>query len=454
MNNTHLSRIREITVLCALTDFDTKKINSQLIWTVTNTGSYSEFRETLSECLGTACSSEETVRMISDAETQAAKILDDIESRNAASDELHKITLLTELDPEYPAMLNDLADDRPVLLFMMGSPALLSADTAAIIGSRWPTEAGITAGNALADTLITLIRDFDFSSPDEPTIPADRTKQTDVSADYSYKNPGQDQSPISIQDSAVLHDHSSRISAATPEISGPTHTPVVVSGLANSANQSETCPAAFIQTPGQTQTKITVSGPAKENDRSASDSATPSQSPVSTQFPVIVSGLANGCDTIGHRAALKNGVPTVAVLPGGFDHIVPANNKELAEEILASRGALLTEYLPETLVEKNSYLRRDRLVAALSKAVAVIQCDLKSGTMYTVNCASRLARPVCALSVPAGADPGTFTGNTHIIENNIGDPITDPASDIPAFLQTVEKYSRITRETSDQLRFI
>ena len=70
-------------------------------------------------------------------------------------------------DSSPPAMLNDLADDRPVLLFMMGSPAMLSADTAAIIGSRWPTEAGITAGNALADALITLMRDLDFSSPDE-----------------------------------------------------------------------------------------------------------------------------------------------------------------------------------------------------------------------------------------------------------------------------------------------
>ena len=86
----------------------------------------------------------------------------------------------------------------------------------------------------------------------------------------------------------------------------------------------------------------------------------------------IVSGLALGCDTIGHKTALENGAKTVAILPCALNKIIPKENTELAEEIVAKGGLLISEYYDEPQGKNDMVSRfvvRDRLQALFSDAV-------------------------------------------------------------------------------------
>lgn len=101
----------------------------------------------------------------------------------------------------------------------------------------------------------------------------------------------------------------------------------------------------------------------------------------------IVSGLAVGCDTCGHKGALNVGGKTTAFLANGLDHdsIYPEENRDLAEEIVAKGGLLLSEYPIGQSVNRYALVARDRLQAALSLATLVVQTGVKGGTMHAAN---------------------------------------------------------------------
>ena len=101
----------------------------------------------------------------------------------------------------------------------------------------------------------------------------------------------------------------------------------------------------------------------------------------------IISGLAIGCDTCGHKGALKVGGKTTAILANGLDHdsIYPEENQNLAEEIVNSGGLLLSEYRIGTTVNRYNLVARDRLQAGLASATLVIQTGVKGGTMHAAN---------------------------------------------------------------------
>jgi DNA processing protein len=86
----------------------------------------------------------------------------------------------------------------------------------------------------------------------------------------------------------------------------------------------------------------------------------------------IVSGLAKGCDTIAHRTCIDNGGKTIAILPSPINTIIPAENRELAEEIVNSGGLLISEYFepPKNKFDATKrYTDRDRLQAMFAKAI-------------------------------------------------------------------------------------
>ena len=87
---------------------------------------------------------------------------------------------------------------------------------------------------------------------------------------------------------------------------------------------------------------------------------------------VVVSGLAYGIDIAAHRAALKHGVPTVAVLPRGLNRIYPAMHRNDAISIVRSGGMLLTDYTSQDVVQKSNFLARNRIVAALSDCTVIV----------------------------------------------------------------------------------
>ena len=98
---------------------------------------------------------------------------------------------------------------------------------------------------------------------------------------------------------------------------------------------------------------------------------------------VIISGLALGVDGIAHRAALEAGGTTIAVLANGLPQIYPATHKDLADQIIQSGGAILSEYKPETAARSYQFLQRNRIVSGLSDAIIITEAAARSGTLNT-----------------------------------------------------------------------
>src|SRR3989338_2643499 len=100
----------------------------------------------------------------------------------------------------------------------------------------------------------------------------------------------------------------------------------------------------------------------------------------------IVSGLAKGIDTIAHDAAMKNNMPTIAVLGSGMHNIYPQQNKGLAEQI-KGKGLIITEYEDEETPQKCNFPKRNRIISGLSIATLVIEAPEKSGALITAKLA-------------------------------------------------------------------
>lgn len=111
---------------------------------------------------------------------------------------------------------------------------------------------------------------------------------------------------------------------------------------------------------------------------------------------ILVSGLASGLDSEAHKAAVRAGTPTVAVIGTGPDLCYPAANKTLAE-LIEGCGVVLSEYPMGTPGAKQHFLQRNRLIAGLSRGVCVAEAARHSGTMSTIACADRYGRDVFAV---------------------------------------------------------
>jgi DNA processing protein len=110
----------------------------------------------------------------------------------------------------------------------------------------------------------------------------------------------------------------------------------------------------------------------------------------------VVSGGARGIDASAHMGALAGGGPTVAVLGCGIDTVYPKQHRRLLEQI--SRAfALVSEYPPGTPAQPFRFPARNRIVAALSRAVVVVEGALGSGSMITAGHALEIGREVFAV---------------------------------------------------------
>lgn len=99
---------------------------------------------------------------------------------------------------------------------------------------------------------------------------------------------------------------------------------------------------------------------------------------------VIVSGLAFGIDAIAHRATLEAGGTTMAVLPEDLNHIYPRSHQQLAADIVANGGCLISEHQTKQYSGRWDFSPRNRIVSGLADAVIVTEANVRSGTMSTV----------------------------------------------------------------------
>jgi DNA processing protein len=128
---------------------------------------------------------------------------------------------------------------------------------------------------------------------------------------------------------------------------------------------------------------------------------------------LIVSGMARGIDSAAHKGALAAGKPTVAVWGTGIDVIYPKENKKLAEDILATGGALVSELPMGTFPAPQNFPRRNRILSGLSIGVLVVEASENSGTRVTARCAAEQNRDLYA--VPSNVtSKNSWTPNTLI----------------------------------------
>jgi DNA processing protein len=109
---------------------------------------------------------------------------------------------------------------------------------------------------------------------------------------------------------------------------------------------------------------------------------------------VIVSGLAKGIDTLVHQTVLAAGGRTVAILGCGLDRIYPSENSALADAILASGGALLSELPFGAPPIARNLIQRDRLQSGMSGAVVIAQTGTTGGTLHTARFAADQRRQI------------------------------------------------------------
>lgn len=142
---------------------------------------------------------------------------------------------------------------------------------------------------------------------------------------------------------------------------------------------------------------------------------------------VVVSGLARGIDTHAHRGSLASG--TVAVIGGGIDNIYPPENEALYAEI-AEAGAIISEMPFGMKPHAHSFPGRNRIIAGMTRGVAVIEASLKSGSLITANYALDYGREVFA--VPGSPMDPRCAGTNGLIKQ--GATMLESARDMIAGL--------------------
>ncbi len=158
----------------------------------------------------------------------------------------------------------------------------------------------------------------------------------------------------------------------------------------------------------------------------------------------VVSGLAVGIDGAAHEAVVRAGGITVAVLGSGHAVLSPAVHRRLAQAIVASGGAVVSELAPDVNPGRGTFPRRNRIISGLSDATIVVEAPASSGALLTAGWALDQGRPCFvvpgAIDAPASAGCLSFLREFHGearivtgIPQLIADLgfVDDPASDRP-----------------------
>ena len=138
---------------------------------------------------------------------------------------------------------------------------------------------------------------------------------------------------------------------------------------------------------------------------------------------LIVSGLAYGVDIAAHRRALRLGLPTVAVIGSGFEHIYPHAHRHTARQFAERGGGLLSEYPPWQKPAREHFPARNRIVAMLTAMTVVVESDRRGGSLITAKMAADYGKVVGACpgrpgdSHTAGCNELIKSGRAHLIED-------------------------------------
>lgn len=138
----------------------------------------------------------------------------------------------------------------------------------------------------------------------------------------------------------------------------------------------------------------------------------------------IISGLAYGIDTIAHKAALKQGLPTIGVVGHGLHTVYPGQNKSLALE-MEHNGGLASVFRHGTKPDKINFPERNKVVAGLCDALVIIESTAGGGSMITANMALNYKKDLYA--VPGRITDSRSEGPNQLIKNRQAKMLTSAA---------------------------
>ena len=240
-------------------------------------------------------------------------------------------------------------------------------------------------------------------------LSVDRLMDTTEELGFEFLIPTDEQWPVSLGDLDLVDDH----------LGGP---PVGLwtRGHADLANRVANC-VAIVGSRAATSYGQDVAS------ELAFDLARRSDIPDHTSW-TIISGGAFGVDVAAHRGALAARGCTVSVQAGGLDQLYPRGNTAVLEQV-ACGGALVSEVPPGAHPTKPGFLARNRLIAAMSSGVVIVEAGIRSGALNTTMWANALMRPVMA--IPGPVTSSMSAGTHRLIRDNQAVLVRD-ADDVSA----------------------
>lgn len=138
----------------------------------------------------------------------------------------------------------------------------------------------------------------------------------------------------------------------------------------------------------------------------------------------IVSGLAYGVDKLSHQAALKYGLKSIGVVAHGHYTLYPSSHRDLAEQMIAMGGGVVTEYPYRTRALPQRFVQRNRIVAGLSLGTIVVESAERGGSLITANIAFDYGRSV--LVAPGRIFDPASKGCNKLVAHQKASIITTP----------------------------
>ena len=146
--------------------------------------------------------------------------------------------------------------------------------------------------------------------------------------------------------------------------------------------------------------------------------------------PVIVSGFAYGTDITAHKAALKHNLQTIGCLAHGLNQVYPQAHKKYMVN-MEKNGGFFTDFWSTDKLDRNNFLKRNRVIAGLSEATIVIESAEKGGSLVTADIANSYNRDVFA--VPGRTTDKQSVGCNNLIKQQKAHMLSTPL-DVPYIL--------------------
>lgn len=160
--------------------------------------------------------------------------------------------------------------------------------------------------------------------------------------------------------------------------------------------------------------------------------------------PIIVSGFAYGVDITAHKAAMENGLQTIACFAHGLNQVYPKTHKKYFKKV-EENGGFISEFWSSDVFDRINFLKRNRIIAGISQATIVIESSEKGGSLVTADIANSYNREVFA--VPGKATDTHSQGCNNLIKTQQAHLLTQAADIIYMLGWEIEKTNPKPQQT-------